>query len=89
MELLIPPGIRDLLRYNLLDETDLREFLDHTEREGMDDRPGWWRCRGLLPVRRALDPETSQLRRVEVVLRPLQGEAYEVTEIRGLDSDLT
>lgn len=82
----VPEAIRLRLSAALLDVNDLGEFLRHAKPESDPAQPGLARCAGLLPVRRALDPETSQLRRVEIVLRDT-GEGWEVVALDGLDAD--
>ena len=81
----IPESIREQLRLALVDEADFLEFLGQARPEPVADRPGWSSCRCILPVRRPLDPETSQLLQVEILLRPSQ-DAWEVESIRGLES---
>jgi hypothetical protein len=67
----------------LLDESDLVEFLRQASREPLPaTRQG--AMHGLLPVRRPLIPETSELVRVEVLLER-RGDGWEVTALRGLD----
>ena len=82
----IPDAIRTQLAESLLDENDIGEFLSHAKPEIDPARPGFARCAGVLPVRRALDPETSQLRRVELLLRDA-GDTWEVVALSGLDPE--
>ena len=84
----IPEAIRRQLADALLDINDLGEFLRHAKPEPDPERPGFARCAGLLPMRRALDPETSQLRRVEILLHDA-GESWEVVSLSGLDPELS
>jgi hypothetical protein len=83
LQLTIPQTIREQLAAALLDESDLAEFLRQARREPLPGQPGREHCRGILPVRRALDPETSQLVEVDVVLER-RGEGWEVCALRGL-----
>lgn len=85
MQLTIPEAIRRHLETALLDESDLIEFLRQARRDPIPGEPGKSRCVGTLPVRRPLDPETSQLVRVEVVLEQ-RGDGFEVAALRGLES---
>jgi hypothetical protein len=80
----VPEAIRQQLSAALLDVNDLGEFLRHAKPQADAAQPGLARCAGLLPVRRALDPETSQLQRVEIVLRET-GDGWEVVSLTGLD----
>jgi hypothetical protein len=82
----VPEAIRQLLSDALLDVNDLGEFLRHAKPEGDPAKPGFARCKGVLPVRRALDPETSQLRQVDVLLRDT-GDGWEVIALSGLDRE--
>ncbi len=81
----IPAAIKEQLRLALLDEADLLDVLAQAPREPVPDHPGWSRCRCTLPVRRPLDPETSQLLQVEVLLRPA-GDGWEIEAVRGLET---
>ena len=84
----IPEAIRTQLAESLLDENDIGEFLRHAKPEVDPARPGFAKCAGVLPVRRALDPETSQLRRVELLLRDA-GDTWEIVALSGLDPEAT
>jgi hypothetical protein len=81
----VPAAIKEQLRLALLDESDLLDFLAQAPREPLADHPGWHRCRCTLPVRRPLDPETSQLLQVEVRLRPVD-DGWEIEAVQGLES---
>ena len=59
LQLTLPQRIREQLAAALLDEADLVEFLRQAPREAVAGRPEREHCRGMLPVRRALDPETA------------------------------
>ena len=85
LQLTIPEAIRRHLEAALLDEADLLEFLRQARRDPIPGEPGKSRCVGSLPVRRPLDPETSQLVRVEVVLEQ-RGDGFEIASLRGLES---
>jgi hypothetical protein len=79
----VPDEIRDQLRAALLDEKDLVEALRHTALEEVAGQAGHARCVVTLTVRRPLDPETAEVRRVEVFLRA--GEAgWRVDAVQGL-----
>ena len=80
----VPDPIREQLAQVLLEETDVVEFLGHAEREEIDGNSRALRCSGLMPVRRATDPETSELRQVEIEVRWL-ADAWEVVKIRGIE----
>ena len=80
----VPDAIREQLRQVLLEESDVVEFLGHAQREEIDGDARALRCSGLMPVRRASDPETSELRQVEIEVRWL-ADAWEVVRIRGIE----
>jgi hypothetical protein len=83
--ILIPPHIRETLRSALIDEHDL---IDAVRREAPRSSPGepgsTLRCRPALAVPRPLDPECAVMRRVDVVLREVEG-GLEVVSLDGLD----
>ena len=85
LQLTLPQRVREQLSAALLDESDLVEFLRQAPREPVAGQPGREHCRGVLPVRRALDPETSQLVEVDVVLER-RGDGWEVIALDGLDA---
>lgn len=80
----IPPALRDRLREHLLEEQDLLEGIRHEELTEISGRPGRYRCTCTLALRRPLDPETAEMRRLQVVLRRLDSESWEVEEVEGL-----
>jgi len=85
LQLTIPQTIRQQLAAVLLDESDLLEFLRQARREPVSGHPDREHCRGMLPVRRALDPETSRLVEVDVVLER-RGDGWEVAALHGLEA---
>jgi hypothetical protein len=85
LQLTIPQTIREQLAAALLDESDLVEFLRQAPRQALAGQPDRERCHGVLPVRRALDPETSQLVEVDVVLER-RGDGWEVRALNGLEA---
>ncbi len=79
----VPDEIRAQLRAALLDETDLVEAVRHAPLEEVPGQAGHARCVATLTVRRPLDPETSELRRVEVLLQSV-GPGWRVYALKGL-----
>ena len=77
--------IRDQLRLALVDAEDLRGALTQATAEPVANPPGCFRARPTLAVPRPLDPETAELRQLEVYLRPVDGGGLEVFAVRGLD----
>jgi hypothetical protein len=72
------------LRLALLDTDDLRGALAKVDAEPVAHPPGCFRAKATLAVPRALDPETAEMRQLEVFLRPVDG-GLEVFAVRGLD----
>lgn len=81
-----PEPIRDQLRLAFLDAEDLRGALAVADPEPVANPPGCFRARPTLAVPRPLDPETAEMRQLEVYLRPLD-DGLEVFAVRGLDLD--
>ena len=84
--ILIPEPLRKLLRENLIEEQDLIEGIGHEELTAIRDRPGWFHCTCTLALRRPLDPETAELRRLGVTLRQIDSGSWEVDSVEGLES---
>jgi hypothetical protein len=80
----VPEAIREQLKLALLTEPDLIEAVRQEELEPVASPPGCFRGRPTLAVPRPLDPETAELRQIEVFLRPVS-DGLEVFAIRGLD----
>jgi len=72
------------LRLALLDADDLRGALAKADAEPVAHPPGCFRAKTTLAVPRPLDPETAEVRQLEVFLRPVDG-GLEVFAVRGLD----
>jgi hypothetical protein len=80
----VPDPIREQLRRVLLEEIDVVEFLGHAQRQEIGGDPRSLRCIGMMPLRRPEDPETSELRQVEIDIQWL-ADAWEVLRIRGIE----
>ncbi len=76
--------IQQQLRLALVDVEDLRGALGRAAAEPVAHPPGCFRAHPTLAVPRPLDPETAELRQLEVYLRPVDG-GMEVFAVRGLD----
>jgi hypothetical protein len=79
-----PEPIREQLRLAFVDAEDLRGALIATAAEPVANPPGCFRARPTLAVPRPLDPETAEMRQLEVYLRPVD-DGLEVFAVRGLD----
>lgn len=80
----IRPNVREQLRAAILDEAELVTALKGQRPEPIPGQPDHYRCRCSLAMRRPLDPETAELRSIEVSLRR-DGEDWEIVEIEGLE----
>ena len=80
----LPESIRDQLRMAFVDAEDLRGALSVIDAEPVANPPGCFRARPTLAVPRPLDPETAEMRQLDVYLRPLD-DGLEVFAVRGLD----
>ena len=80
----ITDSVREILRYALLDEQDLRDSLTEGMPEEVSAEDGSLRCKCFLAVRRQFDPETAELRRLDVSYRR-SAEGIEVFKLDGLD----
>lgn len=83
-DLVLSERLRERLAANLLEERDLVEAIGLTEIEESSDQPGRYTCRCMVPVRRAFDPETAELRRLDLTLRRHESGAWAVEKIDGL-----
>ncbi len=84
-EIVVSGQISDLLQANLLEARDLIEAIGISDVEELADQPGLYACRCVVPVRRPFDPETAEMRRLEVRLRRHESsESWEVESIVGL-----
>jgi hypothetical protein len=80
----VAEAIREQLRMALVAEPDLVDAVRRGTLEPIANPPGCFRALPTLAVPRPLDPETAELRRLEVFLRPV-ADGYELYAIRGLD----
>lgn len=80
----IPEPVRQQLRLAFIDPEDLRGALAGVASEPIASPPGCFRARPTLAVPRPLDPETAEMRQLDVYLRPIDG-GLEVFAVRGLD----
>ncbi len=78
--------IRQLLRASLLEGEDLITAIQQERPVEVEGQPGHYRCDCTVAVRRPFDPETSEMRQVQVSLRRLE-EGWEVYGLVGLEKD--
>lgn len=78
--------VRRKLREALLEDQDLLVSLRRVRPVEDPDHVGLFRCQCTVAVRRPLDPETSELRQLDVSLRRTEDgfEAFELTGLEGL-----
>lgn len=84
MQITVPEPISKQLHESMLDDQDLIEGIRLVEPVAVPGRPGHYRCTCLVAVRRPLDPETAELRRLTVGLKRLD-ETWEVLDVDGLE----
>jgi hypothetical protein len=82
--------VRSKLRGALLEDQDLLISLRRLRPVEDPDQAGLFRCQCTVAVRRPLDPETSELRQLEVSLRRTDDgfEAIDLTGLEGLAAQL-
>ncbi|MCB1058505.1 MAG: hypothetical protein KDD11_23625 [Acidobacteria bacterium] len=83
--LIIPEPLRDRLREALIYFPDLERILKASPREPVSTEPGLFRVDCALPIPRQMDPETSELRVLNVYLREVAGGSLEIQRIDGLE----
>jgi hypothetical protein len=76
--------VRRKLNEVLLEDLDLIASLRQVQPKEDPARPGVFRCRCTVAVRRPLDPETSELREIDLLLRRTD-EGFEAVELTGLE----
>lgn len=78
--------VRRKLAEALLEDQDLLVSLRRVRPAEDPDHAGLFRCQCTVAVRRPLDPETSELRQLDVSLRRTEDgfEAFELTGLEGL-----
>ncbi len=82
--ILVSEALRELLRANLLEERDLVEAIGLADLEELAESPGRSVCQAMVPVRRQFDPETAEMRRLQVTLVKLDAGSWEIESIAGL-----
>ena len=78
--------VRSKLSEALLEDQDLLISLRRVHPAEDPEHPGLFRVQCTVAVRRPLDPETSELRQLDVTLRRTEDgfEAFELTGLEGL-----
>ena len=78
--------VRRKLREALLEDQDLLISLRRVHPVEDSERAGLFRCKCMVAVRRPLDPETSELRHLDVKLRRTEDgfEAFDLSGLEGL-----
>lgn len=79
----ISPAVRETLEESFVEERDLIDGL--RDQRGTEDPavPGTFVCSFIMTVRRPLDLETAELRKVQVRMRSVS-DGYEVLSVEGL-----
>jgi hypothetical protein len=84
-EIIIPENLRAQLREALVFEPDLVRIIQAQDWEPVAERPELHHVTCSLPIPRAMDPETSELRLLEVYLRSTDDSQAEIVRIDGLN----
>ncbi len=72
------------LKQALILEEDLLTLVRAAPREPLPDGDHAFKVRGALPVPRLMDPETAEMRLLEVYVRSVGSDGWEVFEVGGL-----
>lgn len=80
----IDDEVRRTLRRVLVEEHDLLDSVRRQRPSPIPGEEGRYRCTCLVAMRRPLDPETAEMRRVEVSIRP-EGEGWAIYAVEGLE----
>lgn len=73
------------LRKSLMQREDLVTLVRGAPKEMIPDDTEAFRIRGSLPIPRLMDPETAEMRILEILVRPLESGDWEIFAIEGLD----
>lgn len=84
-KIIIPEVLRDRLREALIYIPDLVRIIEASPREAVSAEPGLFRVDCALPIPRQMDPETSELRILNVYMRDTTGGGAEVLRIDGIE----
>ena len=84
-KILIAESLRDRLREALIYIPDLVRILAAQPREPVSGQPGLFRVACALPIPRQMDPETAELRVLQVYLRDTADGQLELLRIDGLE----
>ena len=82
--IVVSQELRELLRSNLLEERDLVEAIGLADLEDLAESRGRSVCQCMVPVRRQFDPETAEMRRLQVTLVKLDLDSWQIESIAGL-----
>lgn len=88
MSFTLSDEVRLKLSRALLEDQDLLVSLRQVRPAEDPEHPGLFRCQCTVAVRRPLDPETSELRELDVSLRRTD-EGFEAFELTGLEGVAT
>ncbi len=83
----IAPNVRDQLRQSLVPEQDLLNILSKQQRHPVPDEPNSFRYSCPIPLPRPMDPETAEMRVLDVFLRPQSEGVWEIYRVEGLPEE--
>lgn len=82
-EISISEPVRRQLRSYLLEQRDLIDSVRKEHHTAIAGQPGNYRCLCTVAVRRPLDPETAELRQLDVTLRRVE-KGWVISAVDGL-----
>ena len=82
----ISEPVRRQLRAALLEERDLIDSLRRHPHTAVPGEPGSYSCSCKVAVRRPFDPETAELREIEITVRRMGEQGWLVAKVEGLGS---
>lgn len=80
----IAPELKESLKQALILEGDLITLVRAAPREPLPEGESSFRVRGALPVPRLMDPETAEMRLLEIHVRALEPGDLEIYAVDGL-----
>ncbi|MCH9649752.1 MAG: hypothetical protein K0U98_16050 [Deltaproteobacteria bacterium] len=81
----ISSEVETRLRKSLMQREDLVTLVRGAPKEIISDEAKAFRIRGSLPIPRLMDPETAEMRILEILVRPIESDHWEIFAIEGLD----
>lgn len=80
----IASNLKDRLKQALILESDLLTLVQAAPRDPLPDGEHSFKIRGALPVPRLMDPETAEMRLLEVHVRSVGPDGWEIFAVHGI-----